>query len=263
MAVFSIELAGVPAEITCRFPGNERFFRDYFTDRTPVISVEASDADLERMRAEFDRAYAARGLPKRRQDAAFLENNALHALLAEKLTAFGVLLMHGSALCMDGQAIVFVAPSGTGKSTHARLWREAFGNRVWMINDDKPMLRLDGGRAAVFGTPWNGKDHLSRNASAPLKAIVRLTRDETNHIEPLKRAGAFSALVTHSYRAGDPIIMRRILALETGLLDAADFYQLGCNMAPEAAETAWQVIRQHYFKERNDEAERQLSDTGY
>ncbi len=260
---FSIKIAGVPVAVRCRYQATYDFLLPYRTTEAGVFTVAPTDADLERMREEQERTDAAEGAPGRRYSRQFLERSAIHALLAERLVEHGVLLMHGSALCMDGQAYIFTGKSGTGKSTHAKLWREAFGDRVWMINDDKPMLRLDGGRAAVFGTPWNGKDHLSRNASAPLKAIVRLTRDETNHIEPLKRAGAFSALVTHSYRAGDPIIMRRILALETGLLDAADFYQLGCNMAPEAAETAWQVIRQHYFKEQNDEAERQLSDTGY
>ena len=115
----------------------------------------------------------------------------LHALLAEKLVAYGALLMHGSALCMDGNAYIFTAKSGTGKSTHARLWREAFGDRVWMINDDKPMIRVDEMR--VYGTPWDGKHHLSRNASAPLKAIVKLERAEENRVAPLAKADAFQA----------------------------------------------------------------------
>ena len=72
-------------------------------------------------------------------------------LLAEKPTAYNVLLMHGSALCMDGQPIVFTAPSGTGKSTHTRLWREMFGSRVWMIYDDKPMLKITGEGVWAYG----------------------------------------------------------------------------------------------------------------
>ena len=164
-----------------------------------------------------------------------MENCTLHSLLTGRLTEYGVLLMHGSALCMDGQAIVFVAPSGTGKSTHARLWREAFGDRVWMINDDKPMLRITEEGIVVWGTPWDGKHHLSRNAGAPLRAVVWLTRDETNHIEPLPKADAFPLLMRQCYASKRPDVMARILAMEKTLLDAADFYALGCTMDPEAA----------------------------
>ena len=83
---------------------------------------------------------------------------------------------------MDGAAYLFTAPSGTGKSTHTRLWREVFGDRVWMINDDKPMLRISENLVTAYGTPWNGKHHISRNASAPLKAIVQLNRGKENII---------------------------------------------------------------------------------
>ena len=78
---------------------------------------------------------------------------------------------------MDGEAYIFTAVSGTGKSTHAMLWREVFGERVRMINDDKPLIRITPeGKAVVYGTPWDGKHHLSKNSAFPLKAICWLTR---------------------------------------------------------------------------------------
>ena len=117
--------------------------------------------------------------------------------MAEKLIEKGVLLVHGSALCVDGQAVVFVAPSGTGKSTHARLWREVYGEQIWMINDDKPMLKIEGDQVLVYGTPWDGKHHLSRNASAPLKAMVHVKRSESNAIMPLNRADAFPVMMKY------------------------------------------------------------------
>ncbi len=242
MPAFTIEIAGVPAEIKCRFPKNKLFFRDYFTDKTPLITVQPSGEDLKKTQEAFDRMDAADGLPKQRRPDVYLENNAIHSILAEKLVAHNVLLIHGSALCMDGQAVIFVAFSGTGKSTHARLWREAYGDRVWMINDDKPMLRFDNGKVDVYGTPWDGKHHLSRNASVPLKAVVCLTRDETNHIEALGKADAFSVLTTHAYLSQNPQTMMQILDMEKQLTDAVACYRLGCNMSPEAAEVARQEI---------------------
>ena len=121
-------------------------------------------------------------------DGVYLENMSIQNILSKRLLDYNVLLLHGSALCMDGEAYIFTAPSGTGKSTHVRYWRETFGDRVWMINDDKPMIRMENGKATVYGTPWDGKHHLSRNASAPLKAVVWLKRDKENHIERLQIA---------------------------------------------------------------------------
>ena len=242
MNAVTIEIAGIPAEIRCRYPENVRFFLDYATDKPPLFAVEATDEDIEQTRADYVRMDDARGWPQIKREESFMENNALHALLAEALLAHGVLLVHGSALCMDGQAVIFSAKSGTGKSTHTRLWREAFGDRVWMINDDKPMLRLIDGKAYVYGTPWNGKHHLSTNAGAPLAAIVLLERDETNHVEPMSPADAYTMLLRHVYHFKSTGSAARVMDLETQLLTAVRFYRLGCNMDPDAARIAYEGI---------------------
>ena len=185
----------------------------------------------------MDRANGRR--PRPRPDS-FLENNAIHALLAEGLVKYDALLTHGSALCMDGRVYVFTAPSGTGKSFHASLWRKAFGDRVWMVNDDKPYLRIKEDGVTVYGAPWDGKSRLSRNASAPLKAVVWLTRDAFNHIEPLSKSEAFLVLMSQCFASKIPATMKRIIELEKILLGAAEFYKLGCNMDPEAAIVAYE-----------------------
>lgn len=240
---FVAAFAGVPVRINCRFAENRAFLQDYITSEAPVFAVEPTQADLRRMQADFDRADRADGLPQHRRSDMFLENNAIHALLAERFVQYGVLLMHGSALCMDGEAYLFTASSGTGKSTHARLWREVFGDRVWMINDDKPLLRVTDAGVTVWGSPWNGKHRLGKNASAPLRAVVSLHRDRENHIEPLKQAAAFSVLVKQIYSSKDPATMAQIMALEKRLLDRVDFYALGCNMEPDAAQIAWEGMQ--------------------
>lgn len=244
-----IEIAGVPAEVICRYPENEKFLRDYESDRPPMFTVAPDADDWSRMQAEFDRMDEAEGIPKHRRTDAFLENNAIHALLAEKLVEHNVLLMHGSALCMDGEAYIFTAKSGTGKSTHARLWREVFGDHVWMINDDKPLLRIEVSGVTVWGTPWDGKHHLSRNTSAPLKAIVELNRGTENRIEPLACADAFQVLVKHCFVSDQQVMRRSVFALETELLGQVKFFRLFCNMRPEAALTAWRGMHEGISRE--------------
>ncbi|MBR6705875.1 MAG: hypothetical protein IKI84_04255 [Clostridia bacterium] len=243
MEAFRIEMAGAPVAVRCRFHENQEFFHDYFTEKEPLFTIEPTEADLRQMQADFDRMDEMEGISKHRRTESFLENNAIHSLLAERLVEQNVLLMHGSALCMDGDAYIFTAKSGMGKSTHARLWREVFGDRVWMINDDKPMVKISESGVMVYGTPWDGKHHLSRNASAPLKAIVNLTRDESNHIAPMSRADAFPVLIKQCFGSRNPVAMARVVELEKRLLNAVDFYALGCNMEKDAAKVAWEGMR--------------------
>lgn len=241
--VFTASLAGIPVQITCRHEDNKAFLKDYLTGEAPLFQVEPTAADLERTRRGFMGTDGSGAPNSLRFSDAFLENNAIHALIAEELTAHHVLLFHGSALCMDGDAYIFTAPSGTGKSTHARLWREAFGDRVWMINDDKPLLRIEDGLARVYGSPWDGKHRLSRNASAPLKAILQIVRSDENHVERMSQTDAFQLLLQQGYTSKAPETTRRILAMEMELLDSVAFYRLYCNMEPDAAICAWKGIR--------------------
>ena len=111
-----------------------------------------------------------------------------------------------------------------------------------MVNDDKPLLRIEESGATVWGTPWNGKHRLSRNASAPLKAIVSLRRDQMNHIEPMNKADAFPILMKQCYVSNNPATLVRIMDLEKRLLDIVDFYKLGCNMRCSAAIAAWEGL---------------------
>lgn len=241
-----IEIAGVPVEVVCKCPENERFLRDYSTEKQPLFTAQPSAEDLLHIQESCDQMYDAAGLPRRQRSDPYLENSAIHALLAEKLTEHDVILLHGSALCMDGEAVIFTASSGTGKSTHSRLWREMFGDRVWMINDDKPLLKIGEKNVFVFGSPWDGKHHLSRNTSAPLKAIVKLERAEANHIEPIKKEEAFPVLMKQCYVSRNPATTLRTLDLIQRLLGMTDFYNLGCNQEPKAAKVAWEGIYNRY-----------------
>ena len=233
-----IEIAEVPVEIRCEFEENRRFLREYRSDKEPVLTIEPSEEDILAMQRELDAMTGCHT----EYSALFLENNTIHALLAEKLLDFDVLLFHGSALCMDGKAYLFAAKSGTGKSTHARLWREEFGDRVWMINDDKPLLRVQKEEIMVYGSPWCGKHHLGRNACAPLQAVAFLERDQVNHIEPLERREVFRLLMTNAYKPSKAASLQKVMNLETVMLERTAFYRLGCTMESEAARTAYRCM---------------------
>ena len=242
MLDFTVMIAEVPARIRCRHQETRSFLSPYLTAVDPAFTIEPTKADLQQIQLDLIRTAEAEGQPVPPCSAPLLECSAIHALLAEKLIDYDVLLMHGSALCMDGRAYLFTAKSGTGKSTHAGLWREVFGPRVWMINDDKPMLRIKPEGITVWGTPWDGKHHLSRNACAPLKAVVSIKRAEENHIEPLTKADAFPLIMQQTYYAKGPAQAAKVLKLEMQLLNNTAFYALSCNRDPEAARVAYAGI---------------------
>lgn len=128
-----------------------------------------------------------------------IERVLLLEKFAEHAIGKDVLLIHGSAICMDGRGYLFMAPSGTGKSTHTRLWRRAFGDRCFMVNDDKPFLRVNQDDVMVSGSPWSGKHRLDTNVSVPLRAIVILNRSEANRIARISPEAAFRCLYQQVY----------------------------------------------------------------
>lgn len=132
-----------------------------------AIAVTQRDIDHER---EI-------GTPGEWSDS-YLETLVVLRAIAQKGPALGRILFHGATIEYGGRAYIFTAPSGTGKSTHIRMWRKVFGDKVDIINGDKPLLRIDEGSGEVraYGTPWAGKENWQRNVSAPLAAICVVSR---------------------------------------------------------------------------------------
>jgi hypothetical protein len=97
----------------------------------------------------------------------------------------GGMMLHASAIAYEGRAYLFSGPSGVGKSTHTRLWKETFGDKVVVFNDDKPALRFLDGQWFAYGTPWCGKDGINANMKVPLAGICFLEQGETNTISLL------------------------------------------------------------------------------
>lgn len=241
---FTVELAGIPILMrSCSDIIKERM-HEYITDKDPLTVVSPTDEDIESAQKDFDRLAFAQNLPAEKYSRVGLEYFVMHLQIADKLLPFDVLLLHGSAICMDGEVYIFIAPSGTGKSTHTRLWREQFGDRCYMINDDKPLIRFEGDNVRVYGSPWCGKHNLGRNTSAPLKAIIQLTRGAENHIERVSKDKAFYSIMRQGYFPKGNTEKSKALSLQKKLAEKIAFYNLACNMEPDAAWTSWKGMNQ-------------------
>lgn len=119
------------------------------------------------------------------------------------LLKFGGMMLHSSAVELDGKAYLFSGPCGMGKSTHTRLWQTVFGEKACVFNDDKPALRRIDGKWYAYGTPWCGKDGINRNKKVPLAGICFLKRGEENKIRRLEPKEALPLLMSqtmHKFR---------------------------------------------------------------
>ena len=143
-----------------------------------------------------------------------------------------VLLMHGSTVAVDGQAYLFTAPCGTGKSTHTRLWREVFGDRAVMVNDDKPFLRFEDGDVLAYGSPWSGKHGLANNVCFPLKGICVLRRGVENGIRPAVKEELSGFLLRQIFCPEGDV---RVPGLLMRLMERVAVWEMACNLDPEAA----------------------------
>ena len=242
MTEFKIKAAGRTAAVSALYDSTKAYCREYLTEDAPDFSVAITPADIEFERMKSARENELEGLPPHLHSNSYLETTAVQRKITEKLFAYDVLLFHGSVVAVDGAAYLFTAKSGTGKSTHTRLWRELLGERAVMVNDDKPFLRMTQEGVFACGSPWKGKHRLGADLCVPLKAICILERGEENRICPVDAKDAIHMLFQQSSRPMDRRNMPKYMDLLDKLAENVAFYRMACNMNEEAAEMAYGVM---------------------
>ncbi len=126
----------------------------------------------------------------------YVFNSAVDFCFLLSTAAHDTLLTHSSSVLYRGRAYLFLGKSGTGKSTHSRMWLDALED-VILINDDHPVVRLDAdGTPVVYGSPWSGKTRCYKNMSAPLGGVVRISRAPRNRAVRLSPIQAYASLMT-------------------------------------------------------------------
>ena len=242
MGNFTLQIAGRVAAVTCLFDSTPHHFSRYLTDRAPDFSVTVSEADLRFEQEELDREAREEGFRLRVFTDPFLERAAIQRQFAEYLLAHGTLLLHGSTVAVDGKAYLFAARSGTGKSTHTRLWCRQFGSRALMVNDDKPFLEITGSGVLAHGSPWSGKHGLDTNISLPLAGICLLERGPENSIRPASAEEMIGVLFHESCPPRDPALLDRYRHLVESLSRSVPLWHMYCTRDPEAAIIAHEAM---------------------
>ncbi|MCF2582556.1 hypothetical protein [Bacteroides caecigallinarum] len=166
----------------------------------------------------------------------FVLNNALMLLYALSTSTENTLLIHASVAVADGKGYVFLGKSGTGKSTHTRLWLNNIPG-AWLLNDDNPVVKIENdGSVMVYGSPWSGKTPCYRNEKAPLGAVVRLSQAPHNSIRRLSGIQAYAALApSASSMKWDRVMADGLHKTLSGVIQSVGVFHLECLPDADAA----------------------------
>ena len=242
MADFKIEIAGQVIAVTSLFESTKDYCRNYLTEGEADFSVAVTRQDLEEEQELLRQEALEEGLKPRVFGDPFLERNSIQRKVAELLLDRDILLMHGSTVAVDDKAYLFTAACGTGKSTHTRFWRQVFGDRAVIVNDDKPFLRIQSDGVLACGAPWSGKHGLETNITVPLQGICVLERGTENEICPSSAEELLPMLLHQGCPPRDEAQVAHYERLVHALAQTVPLWKMRCNLNPNAAQVAWEAM---------------------
>ena len=236
--MFCIKIADLSVGIDNRYSFVRRLCRGYETKDPPAFTVRVTEQEITKEQngeARFSRGYC--------------ESHCIYRKLCCRLAGYDAFLMHAAVVAVDDAAYVFAAPSGTGKTTHIRLWMKTFGDRARVINGDKPVFRFMDGILYACGTPWQGKERMGHNEMCPVRAVCFLERGEENRIRRLDQAEVNGRIFHQLLIPKDEQEFNCFWTLLERMTAKTPFYLLQCNREPEAARLAYETMRRKEYAE--------------
>jgi len=222
------------ADINVQINGSLRFMRQLREDfKSNDLLYDLSISIPEEFSGELN------------EDQIALKSHWILREISSKLSDYNAVLLHSACFDVDGVGVAFAAHSGTGKTTHMRLWQELLGDKMVVVNGDKPIVRFfedEPETPYAYGTPWNGKENMGCNMRTPLKHICFIERSETNYVEPMEKSDAINRIFNQVYMPKDPMAVMNTMQLIDRLLSSCKLWIIHCNMDISAAETAYKTI---------------------
>lgn len=160
-----------------------------------------------------------------------------------QLIKFGGILLHSSCVVVDDMAYAFSADSGVGKSTHTQLWLKHFGDRAYMLNDDKPAIRIIDGEVYACGTPFSGKYDYSTPKNVKLAGICFLERSETNFIKKADTSKAVFNIFSQTVRRLSSEGMESLFDVLEEIFAKVPIFEFGCNISDDAVLTSYNAMK--------------------
>lgn len=226
------------ADIRIKIKSNYMYMRDLckayiISDTVYDMQVEVDENKISAMKGDdsFSKEYC--------------ESLAIYDEIAKQLPFYNCFVFHGACISYKDKGIIFTAPSGTGKTTHIKLWKKYLGDDVDIVNGDKPIIKLFNNCIKVYGTPYSGKEKWNKNRNVQLHAVCVIRRDKKNNIRKLRAEEAMRYLYNQIYFSKvnkDSGILS--LTLFNELLTRCPIYLLECDMSKDALECSYKGIIQ-------------------
>lgn len=248
MDAFTMEIAGLVVQVQPLFQSTREYCRDYLSDKDAEFFVHVTGEDLTFQQERLEQEAIEEGLKIRKFTEPFLERATIQRKVADELLKRNTLMMHGSTVAVDGKAYLFTAPCKTGKSTHTRLWRELFGQRAVMVNDDMPFLQITSGGVFAYGSPWSGKHGLATNICVPLQGICFLNRGKENVIHRIEAERGIPALRRQMHTPTDEVLLESALALADKLAEIVPLWEMDCNIQSDAPRVSYEAMSGRKFE---------------
>lgn len=228
------KIADFIVELKNKYDYTDKLCKEYLHDEynTPDFSVSVTEEEIEKELSVNDIT-----------DRGYAESVCLYRKLCLDVLSKGAILLHASVVSVDGRGYAFLARSGVGKSTHTRLWQEMLGERLTIVNGDKPILRFADGRFYAYGTPWCGKEGFNTNTKTKLNALCFIERDEKNFIEKQPTDKTVQKILKQIILPTDTQKAEITLDLLDRLVSDTPAYCMHCNISPEAAEVCYNTLK--------------------
>ncbi len=224
-------------------PEAQNYFENYLSNENPQVTFEITSQDIEyeisNINGKCTRLNAELSAMLRKFSMWTLANDAFY--------------LHSALIDVDGVGVAFAAPSGTGKTTHMRLWGELLGDKMRIINGDKPIARFfyDKQYPIGYGLPWCGKERYEINDKVEIKHFCFIERSETNSCEKVVASEYLNLFFKQILlQRNNPAAVAKTLNLADKFLKNVSIWKIKCNMDISAAEVAYNTI----FKENINEA---------
>lgn len=232
---FYISVAGLTVEMNYIRPRMLRFCKDYLIDPpaegADIVAATSPEKIEEEIKTSEDPVTKYSG-----------EQLSLYRDIAENVPKFGAFLFHGASIAYEGNGYLFGALSGTGKTTHIKLWMQYLGEKVQIVNGDKPLLRVREDGVDVCATPWSGKERLHKNQIVPLKALCLLRRGETNRIEKVEAKDYMNLIMQQVYLPRNAKALNETFDLLDKMLRLVPVYVLYCDISEDAVRTSFTAL---------------------
>lgn len=169
----------------------------------------------------------------------------------KKIIDYNAFLLHSSSVALNNYAYSFSASSGGGKSTHSELYLKYFKDS-YIVNDDKPAYKYIDGKFYVYGTPWSGKNDISKNIKVELKGLCFIKKADTNTIRKMNNIEAIHNVLSQTIRFKDNILHEKLLSLLDKFVSLYNIYELSCDISKEAMMLSFETLDKKGRKEQNE-----------